>query len=120
MAAMRRIVAFGFAITLLLTSAAPAATDLSSQGRGAEAQIYLFRGLANVFSAGMDEIAGKLRGHGFSPRVMNWRSERSATRSIVEAYRANPHKPIVLIGHSLGGNAVLRMAKSLNAKRIGA
>lgn len=81
------------------------------------AQIYLVRGLANVFSRGMDEMGAKLRGYGFSPHVINWRGSESAVATIARNYRAG-QAPVILIGHSLGANAVLQIAAGLNKKNI--
>lgn len=95
-----------------------AAANTPAPGVNARAQIYLLRGLANVFSAGMDEMAQKLRQHGFRPHVINWRRWQAATNTIAKNYRNSQAKPVVLIGHSLGANAVFRMAKRLNGKGI--
>ena len=115
-------VRFAAIVGIVLSVYAPvfavAATDLPSQSLNTNAQIYLLRGLANVFSKGMDEIAGKLRQRGFSPHVMNWRRWQSAADRIAKNYRSSQMKPIILIGHSLGANSVFRMAKRLNAKGV--
>ena len=83
-----------------------------------QAQIYLLRGLANVFSRGMDEMGARLRTHGFSPHVLNHRGWQSATDTIARNYRNGRTAPVILIGHSLGGNAAFRIAKRLEAKGI--
>jgi hypothetical protein len=83
-----------------------------------QAQIYLLRGLANVFSRGMDAIGARLRTYGFSPHVINHRGWQEATDRIARNYRSGQTAPIVLIGHSLGANAVFRMAQRLKTKGI--
>lgn len=95
---------------IVLTQARP---NLNTQ-----AQIYLLRGLANVFSRGMDEMAATLTSHGFSPQVINHRGAQTAVDTITRNYRGGQRAPVILIGHSLGANAALRMAKSLQRNGI--
>ena len=83
-----------------------------------DAQIYLLRGLANVFSLGMDELAGKLEKQGFSPHVINWKFWPSAAGTIANNYRTGQTAPIIIIGHSLGADAVFPLAENLREKNI--
>lgn len=82
------------------------------------AQIYLLRGLANVFSFGMDEMGDKLRAQGFRPRVINHRGWQGAADRMAAYYRMGRTSPIIIIGHSLGANAAARMAQRLNSKGV--
>jgi pimeloyl-ACP methyl ester carboxylesterase len=83
-----------------------------------DAQIYLLRGLANVFSRGMDELTAKLTADGFSPVLINHRGWQNAADTIARNYRAGRTAPIILIGHSLGANNAYRIARRLNGKGI--
>ena len=83
-----------------------------------QAQIFLLRGLANVFSRGMDEMGARLRGYGFSPVVINHRGWQNAADTIVRNYRNGRTAPIILIGHSLGANNACRLAQNLKGKGI--
>jgi alpha-beta hydrolase superfamily lysophospholipase len=83
-----------------------------------DAQIYLLRGLANVFSRGMDEMAAKLTAEGFSPVVINHRGWQNAADTIARNYQGGRTAPIILIGHSLGANNAYRIARRLNGKGI--
>ncbi len=77
-------------------------------------QIYLLRGFAGVFSLGMDEIATKLGEKGIAAQVLQHSSWPEAARRIKEAYKANPKSgPVVLVGHSLGAQAVSPLAGEL-------
>jgi pimeloyl-ACP methyl ester carboxylesterase len=78
-------------------------------------QVYLFRGLANVFSLGMDDMAKELSARGIPNRVLNHANWPRIAADITAKYRANPKqtRPIVLVGHSLGANAVLLMGQQL-------
>src|SRR5690606_37323315 len=82
------------------------------------AQIYLMRGLANVFSFGMDEIGERLRVNGFRPVVANWRAAPTSARTIGDTYLGGQRAPIILVGHSLGANAVMEMAHTLSRRQV--
>ncbi|MFI5410064.1 hypothetical protein [Kaistia sp. UC242_56] len=78
-------------------------------------QVYLFRGLANVFSLGMDDMSKELKAQGIPNKVLNHANWPSVAADITAKYKANPKatRPIVLVGHSLGANAVLLMGQQL-------
>ncbi|MGE3144530.1 MAG: hypothetical protein AB7K35_02980 [Pseudorhodoplanes sp.] len=83
-----------------------------------QAQISLLRGLAHVFSRGMDEMAERLRGYGFTPHLLNHRGWQNSAETIARNYRNGRTAPIILIGHSLGGNAVCQLARRLKTSNI--
>src|SRR5277367_6537205 len=76
-------------------------------------QVYLLRGLLNVFSLGMDDLAGKLQADGISATVMNHADADLVTSQIVTTYNAGDHGPVVLIGHSLGADAIVEVSDAL-------
>jgi hypothetical protein len=76
-------------------------------------QVYLLRGFLNVFSLGMDDLAAKLQADGISATVMNHADADFVTSRILSAYNSGDHGPIILIGHSLGADAVPEIADAL-------
>jgi pimeloyl-ACP methyl ester carboxylesterase len=76
-------------------------------------QVYFLRGLMNVFSLGMDDLAGKLQGYGISSTVMNHADSDYVASRIMTTYNSGDRGPIVLIGHSLGADAVADIANTL-------
>lgn len=98
----------------------PASNLVPVQARNLDtgAQIVLLRGLANVFSRGMDEMSATLTGHGFSPRLINHRGWQNAADTLAQNYRNGNTSPIIVIGHSLGANAAFRIAKRLQSQNI--
>lgn len=83
-----------------------------------QVQVELFRGLADIFSRGMDTLTQKLNQQGYSARVHSTGGWQSAAHRIAQQY-AQGHKPIiVLIGHSLGANATFDIANVLNSHNI--
>jgi len=82
------------------------------------AHVYLLRGLMNIFSLGMDTLAAKLQNHGVYATVHNHSEWQSLADQAAAAYRAGTEGPIILIGHSLGADAVMQMAAYLGTKGV--
>jgi hypothetical protein len=80
--------------------------------------VFLMRGLLNIFSLGMDELAEKIKQHGIRADVYNHTLADMVVARIVQNYRAGDHGPYILIGHSLGADAVMMMAQSLNRQGV--
>lgn len=82
-------------------------------------EVYLLRGLANVFSRGMDAMGAKFVRSGVDARVFNHSAWRGLADNIIA--RAKVKKvsyPIVIIGHSLGANAAVNMSEYLGQKGV--
>ncbi len=77
------------------------------------AHVYLFRGLLNIFSLGMDELADKIRATGVAATVYNHTEWEEVAGQIAANYKNGNHGPVILIGHSLGADAVMFMAEKL-------
>lgn len=88
-------------------------TGAHARLRSSATHVYLFRGLLNVFSLGMDDLAAQLRATGISAVVANHTQWRGVADEIIVNYRAGQRGPIVLVGHSLGADAVMSMAEYL-------
>jgi len=82
------------------------------------AHVYLLRGLMNIFSLGMDTLAEKLQHHGIYATVHNHTEWQALADRAAAAYRAGTEGPIILIGHSLGADAVMEMAAYLGARGV--
>jgi hypothetical protein len=77
------------------------------------AKVYLLRGFLNIFSLGMDDLATKLQADGISATVMNHADADFVASQIMTTYNAGDHGPVVLIGHSLGADAIVEVADAL-------
>ncbi len=84
----------------------------------AEAQVYLLRGWFGVFSTGMDAMAETLRGKGIKAEAIGHLAWRSTAAKVVKERSAGETGRIVLIGHSMGGNNVIEIARELEAHKI--
>ncbi len=82
-------------------------------------EIILLRGLANVYSRGMDVIGDRLKTKGVDARVYNHRAWESLAIDIVARSKEKKVSyPIIIMGHSLGGNASVQMATYLGKRGI--
>jgi pimeloyl-ACP methyl ester carboxylesterase len=66
----------------------------------------------------MDDLAAKLQEQGFSAIVDNHASWSALAERIIAARQAGSKRQIVLIGHSLGGDDVIKVAERLNQAGI--
>jgi hypothetical protein len=77
-------------------------------------RVYLIRGLANVFSQGMDDLGAKLRARGYNATVHEHGAWSTIAAEILQNQRASGGRhQAVIIGHSLGANAVTDISNEL-------
>lgn len=82
-------------------------------------EVYLIRGLANIFSLGMDSMAKKMRDKGLNVRTFNHSGWKGfANRIIKRAKEDKVSYPIVIAGHSLGANSATAMANYLAQRGV--
>ena len=86
---------------------------LPSLADAAGQKVFLIRGFANVFSPGIDLLASELQQRGVSVETSNHLSWSSTASEAIEGCRSGRIGSIVLVGHSLGGAAVIDVAKRL-------
>jgi hypothetical protein len=79
---------------------------------------YLFRGIAGlIYSRGMDKLAERVQRAGIPSSVDTYLVWRPVADQAIRDYRRDP-QPIILIGHSMGGDACLAFAELLNSAGI--
>jgi hypothetical protein len=106
-------------LTALMLSPAAAQPGASKEHEApSRAHVYLLRGLMNIFSLGMDQLAVRIAQHGIAASVHNHAEADAIVALIAAHYRAGDRGPIILIGHSLGADAVMTMAQALNRDGI--
>lgn len=82
------------------------------------AHVYLLRGLMNIFSLGMDTLGEQLNRHGVYATVHGYGEWQALADRAAADFKAGKEGPIILIGHSLGADAVMEMAAYLGRKGI--
>ena len=114
-ASWRRLHAMAIAVLLLLSvGASPALAVPNSASAASTAHVYLLRGVLNIFSLGLDDIAAQLRAQGIPVTVANFASWSSLADDAAAAYRSGRIKTIVLVGHSSGATALPDMVAKLD------
>jgi len=82
-------------------------------GPPVSAHVYLLRGVLNIFSLGLDQIAAKLRAQGIPVTVANFVSWSSLADEAAAEYRSGRVRNIILVGHSSGATALPDMVARL-------
>jgi hypothetical protein len=101
------------------TRAAAAAVEPVAVAKEARGSVYLFLGLANVFSTGLETLSDQLRARGVRNTVLNYGGWPNAADDIEQRYRRDPRAlPVVIIGHSFGADAVVEMSAELARRGI--
>jgi hypothetical protein len=79
----------------------------------AETRVYLIRGWFGVFSTGLDRIATELRRNGVEADAIAHLQWKAAASAIVNERASGAPGPLVLVGHSQGGNDAIKLAREL-------
>lgn len=82
--------------------------------------VYLMWGLAGeIFSRGLDGLAAKIEKAGVAASVHSMVEIGSITDTIIRNYKRDPSSaPVMLLGHSSGGDVVIAIAERLKAVNI--
>jgi hypothetical protein len=111
----RRLQAMAITFLLFLPIGANPAQGVTSPASGAStAHVYLLRGVLNIFSLGLDDIAAKLRAQGVPVTVANFASWSSLADEAAAGHRSGKLKTIILVGHSSGATALPDMVAKLD------
>jgi hypothetical protein len=118
----RRLTAFGLASLL---TAIPLRHDLQAQASRQpavaveDAQVYLIRGLFGVFSTGMDQMAAQFKAQGYgNVSLWSWTDVDQIANDIIRGHQNGDTAHVILIGHSLGSDAVVQVADRLASNAI--
>ena len=87
--------------------------------RRARGRVLLLRGLANIFSTGMDGLAQRVAAHGFVAEVRNHTAWGSLAAEVVAEARADTlPRPFAVVGHSLGADDAIRLVGAAGARGV--
>lgn len=101
-------------ISLLFSVVLCGLTVLSGNAQASSGHIYLLRGLANIFSTGLDTLDERLVQRGFAATVHN-HIDYEALAAEAARLQKSGKGPIIIIGHSLGADAAIYMAEKMKA-----
>src|ERR1700716_3152464 len=90
------------------------ANAMPGSGPATGAHVFLLRGVLNIFSLGLDDIAAKLERQGIPVTVANFVSWSSLADRAAAEYRSGKVRTIILVGHSSGATALPEMVAKLD------
>ena len=102
----------GIAVLLLLSFSIGATTASAQKSSGAH--VYFLRGVLNIFSLGLDDIAAKLQQQGIPSTVSNYLLWSSLADGAAADYKSKRAQTIILVGHSSGATTLPDMVNRLN------
>lgn len=111
-------------ITALSLAAFLATASLAHAGKGkfvAErpGEVIFLRGLANIFSLGLDTLSDELKKYGVYSYVHNHKAWQEVGNQIIAKNRRGELSyPVIIIGHSLGAGASPKLATMLGRQGI--
>lgn len=108
---------------LIVVLAAPtggcAAPRIGSATGSRAGRVFCMRGLLDVFSLGLNDLAERLRSEGVAAIPVSGPSWQALGREIHQAWlRGDLRGPLVLIGHSHGADNAVRMAQQIRQWNI--
>ena len=101
------------AVVFLLLAVPSGARAQGPSASKSTAHVYLLRGVLNVFSMGMDQIAYQLEQRGIATTVTNYLLWSSVADDAAAAYKSGKVRTIILVGHSSGATALPDMVDRL-------
>jgi hypothetical protein len=115
---LRALQGTAVAILLLVLPIIASPGNAAAPPSAAGTHVYLLRGVLNIFSLGLDEIAAKLQAQGINATVANYLSWSSLADEAAAEFRSGRTRTIILVGHSSGATALPDMVARLD--RLGA
>jgi hypothetical protein len=99
----------------LLLALPPGIAKAAVPSSGASgAHVYLLRGVLNIFSLGLDDIAAKLQAQGIPVTITNYLGWSALADEAAAEYRSGRVRTIILVGHSSGATVLPDMVARLD------
>ena len=111
---LRSLTPAAVAIMLLVLPVSTTASHAVQTSGANGAHVYMLRGVLNVFSLGLDDIAAKLEAQGIPVTVTNYLGWASLADEAAADYRSGRVKTIILVGHSSGATVLPDMVERLD------
>lgn len=107
-------------LAVIAVFAVALAVPAHAQSKQNQPRVYLLRGLANIFSLGMDDLAAKLRARGIEASVHSYVDLEMLSNTAIEQAKAGKRRPspVIIIGHSLGADAAVTMGNRVAAAGV--
>ncbi len=103
------------AVALLLLALPPGTAEAAvPASEAASVHVYLLRGVLNIFSLGLDDIAAKLQAQGIPVTITNYLAWPALADEAAAEYRSGRVRTIILVGHSSGATVLPDMVARLD------
>ena len=97
-----------------LVAASTAFSAMSASSVANAEEIYFIRGAMDVFSAGMNQMTKKLKARGLRASVHSNGAWKGLAQSIIKRSKSgNVSYPIIIAGHSVGGQEAPKFSNTL-------
>jgi hypothetical protein len=100
-------------LMMMLAIGAPSATFAGQKKPDTQEKVYLLRGLTNVLSPGIDQLADDLHKRNINATVTSHLLWNSLAGEAIQDCSSGRVSTIVLVGHSLGASAAIDVAEQL-------
>ena len=100
-------------LTLMMFVVAVSSATFAEPAPATNKKVYMLRGLTNVLSPGIDQLAEELPKRNISATVANHLFWNSLATEAIQDCKSGRVSSIVLVGHSLGASAAVSMAEQL-------
>jgi hypothetical protein len=94
--------------------------DQTPAGPKLPGHVYLLRGLVgDIYSLGMDQLADKINHHGVTATVHGITEYDAVADTIISKYKSGEERgPVMLVGHSTGGDLIVAIAERMKSADI--
>ena len=114
----RWLIALKAAFFAIMLIGLPLRANAVPATQASQTHVYLMRGVLNIFSLGMDQIANRLEQQGIHASVHNHMLWSSVASDAAAAYKSGRVKTIILVGHSSGATVLPDIVASLSAQGV--
>jgi hypothetical protein len=114
----RWMTALQAAMVAIVLVGLPLKANALPSAQAAQTHVYLMRGVLNIFSLGMDQMAYRLQAQGINASVHNHMLWSSVAADAAAAYKSGKIKTIILVGHSSGATCLPDIVASLSAQGV--
>ena len=104
-------------VFLLMSTVATGLMTASSAFARDDVRVFMMRGFLDV-STGLDDLAVKLKRQAIPADVTTYIAESDVASAALRYYKLKPGRKIVLVGHSLGANAAVNVARELQNANV--
>ena len=94
------------------------ARPAAAEAMPARAHVFLVRGVLNIFSLGMDQMASQLQQQGITATVHNHIFWASIADEAAAEYKSGRINTIILVGHSSGATALPDIVERLDRQGV--